>query len=739
MIAASSDQLQIVRTLCRAPIAWLVASVCCATVPAQVSAQAGATRVELGSVEEVIVTAQKRSERLEDVPIIISVLDGKELDQSTLTGIHEVLSREPGMAVGLDGFTNGVRLALRGVTAAGGAFSGASPIAYYLDSIPFGFVRTAYVPDMGAYDLDRIEVLRGPQGTLYGAGGLGGVVRVLTKDPDLSDYEFKTRAALSSVQDGSAGYRSDVAVNIPIVQDRLAMRVVAGYEQIPGWVDQTGYTVSTFPVSGTNGPAGEKDANEGDQRNLRLKLRGELTDQLSLGLSVWNTRTRYGAPLLGDDTNRTPAMHSEPMTTELDAYSFKIDYAAPAFSLSSMSSYLDYSAASSLIAFSDFFGGGASFDTYLWSEVYSQELVLTSQQEGSWRWSAGVFYRNAKDRTDQYTGPRFTYFSDFSEQSAVFGDVGRRFWNDKLEWTLGLRYFYDKVATKSNDNTIPSQADLPLTRIGDSFHATSPRVALTWHPAANLTVYGSYGEGFRSGAPQSPLALNTAPEFPAAKPDTLRNYEIGAKGALLDGRVSFETALYYIDWEDTQQSLSVPLPGNEAVGVLVLANSESVSGLGLDVVLTARPVEGLELGFSYSQNDLTFDQDVFSGGSILFSKGDRLANSPEYTVNPFVTYTFPFGASGYSGRFLADASYISPTNTKKLGDPNGLDGDAIKIARSGFAIEAPKRWSVSLSVDNLTNYQGTPVPGVSTDALRFYTQRVRPRTFNLQFEYLMKK
>jgi iron complex outermembrane recepter protein len=404
-----------------------------------------------------------------------------------------------------------------------------------------------------------------------------------------------------------------------------------------------------------------------------------------------------------------------------------------------MSSYVDYASSSKGAAITGFFGLADTFDTYLWSQVYSQEIVLNSRQEGPWRWSGGLFYRDAEDTTDQFTfGPHLDHFSDFSEQIAVFGEVGRRFW-DQWEWSLGLRYFHDETATQSNDNTIPGQANLPpFTRLGeDSFQALTPRAVLTWHPREDFMVYGTYGQGFRSGAAQTPLALNVAPQFPSVKSDKLHNYEVGAKGDVLGGRLSLETAVYFIDWQDTQQVLQAPVPGVPGVMAVVLANASSASGLGMDVALAFRPLQGLEIGASYSTNDLTFDEDVFSGvpPSLLFSKGDRLDGSPEYTVSPFVAYSFPLGAGGYRGRFSADATYVSPANQKKLGDPNGVDGDPVTLARAGFILEAPRHWNAGLTVDNLNNYQGSAAVLSNVDVFQWFSYRERPRTVNLQFEY----
>jgi iron complex outermembrane recepter protein len=693
-------------------IVWLVTSLSCVGVGAVANAQT----TDVKTLEEIIVTAQKRAERLQDVPISITALSGVELDRSVLASVNEELNRVPGVAISdrdLNG-AGGVSLSIRGVTAAGSAFAGASPIAYYVDSLPFGFVRTAIMPDMGAYDLDRIEVLRGPQGTLYGAGGSGGVVRVLTRDADLDEYEFKARSTLSSVKDGSEGYRGDLAANIPIVQGKLAARAVIGYEKLPGWIDS--------PV--------RDDINEGYQRNLRLKVNAQPTDKLSIGLSAWNTRSDADAMQLADDDYESGALGPQTVEGELDAYNLTVEYQGTAFDFTSMTSYVDYSAFNA-VSFESLL---PDFFTYnwLWSRVYSQEFLLSSNRQGPWRWSAGVFYRDGEDRTHQRTtfGP-FDDFSDFSEQSAVFGEVGRRFWNDKLEWALGLRYFHDNGATKSNDNSFPNQANAPTSRIEDTFEATTPRAVLSWFPNPDLTVYGTYGQGFRSGTQQTPIALNFGPYQPA-KPDKLHNYEVGAKGMLFDQRLAFDVAFYYIDWEDTQQLLNEDVPNSPDNSIYaVLLNATSVSGPGFDIGLTARPLAGLEVSLSYSRNSLEFDEDLLSLGVPVFSKGDRLANSPAETFNPSFAYTFPFGASGLSGQFAGNLYYTSAAFTTRNGAKSEVDSR--RIVQASFAIEAGDRWSVRVYADNLNDY-------VNEDPSIFpeFVARVRPRTIGMQFEYRME-
>src|SRR5687767_1647963 len=169
-------------------VVWVTASV--ATLGGGgIGATLAAENKDVRPLEEIIVTAQKREERLQDVPISISVLSGAELDQLTSDGVLEALERVPGVVATAPMAGSGAQLTVRGVSAGGATFNGSSPIAYYLDSVPFGLVKTAIVPDSNIYDLNRVEVLRGPQGTLYGASAQNGVVRVLTNDANPNEFE----------------------------------------------------------------------------------------------------------------------------------------------------------------------------------------------------------------------------------------------------------------------------------------------------------------------------------------------------------------------------------------------------------------------------------------------------------------------------------------------------------------------------------------------------------------------
>lgn len=676
------------------------------------------------SLEEVVVTAQKREESVQKVPISISVLNGAGLDRNTLPNMSAIFNTVPGVAT-LPSFQAGSsQIIMRGVTANGALANQASTVAYYLDAVPFGFMRSAITPDPNPYDLAQVEVLRGPQGTLYGANALNGVMRVLTKDPDLNEFDLKARALTSSTERGGGNYGGDVAVNVPIVEGKLAARAVLGATDWSGWIDSQR----------------RRNVNDSELRNYRLKLAAQPTDDLSIVLSGWRSDNEFGAPSNADDNNNNRAIHPQPLTQGYDAYSAKIVYDTSAFSLTSMTSYFDYKI-ESFVDVNPLLGVNANLNTNLRSKVFTQEVVATSNASGPWRWTAGGFYRDDKDRFFNYLnaapavlvpGAIRSNFADRSKSYAIYGELTRELLTDRLELTLGGRYFHDDATTQALQQ-IPGQPQVPLTPRGGTHKKSTPRVVLTWHPSDELSLYASYSEGFRSGAPQSQLVTFIVPDLAAARPDTLRNYELGAKGSLFDRRVTFDSAFYYIDWRDPQQTIGII--GQFGIISPANINGTSASGYGVDGSLKARLFEGVTAGLDISWNSLHSDTEVYSGGFLLFRDGQRLAYSPELTAGGSLGYDFAFGQSGFLGQFSASANYISSMTMNEAAASGVLwaRGDAMWNVRTSFTIDMPEHWSVQLFADNLTDEDGSP--GTTRPSRPSFQLRVRPRTVGMQLDY----
>lgn len=686
----------------------------------------GVEKEESTKLEEIVVTAQKREERLQDVPISISVLGGEDLDRSAATGITEALNQVPGVAATeFSAQGGGTYVVIRGVSAGNPVFAGSSAVAYYLDAVPFGFTDSAIAPDANAYDMERVEVLRGPQGTLYGASALNGVVRVLTKDADPSKFEFKARSSVSTTEYGGESYRGDLAVNVPLVSDKVGLRAVVGYEDRGGWIDKPN----------------NKDANDTQPLNLRLKLNAQPTAQLSINASAWRSSTDQGAPSIAPEVKETPVVAAEPVSTDYDAYGLKTTYAFAGFLLSSSTSYLDYTNDSLTTLGGDASPAAAVLQTVIEADTFAQEVNLTSTYVGAWRWSVGGIYRDGKNRNiyklPAFCAPGSPAFctpvsgSTRSDSFALFGEVTHLFLEGRVELTGGLRYFKDRMTHREDSTFLGPGRGLYAQ---PEFDNVSPRVVLSWHPDRDLTLYGSYAEGFRSGSAQGPGI-----PLPPTQPDNLKNYELGMKGNVWDGRLNLNAAAFYTDWRDIQQLTSVLLPGTDDFYVAGLLNGESASGMGFELAATVTPIRGLSLSANVGRNDLTFDADVISGGLVLFAKGSRPNFSPEYTVGASAEYEFPLGSGGYTGRFASSVNRTARQQSRILSGGGATaavhvgEGDTLTIGRATFSIDSPYRWTVTLFAENLNNETGAVINDYDASPNR--SMRIRPRTVGAQFEY----
>jgi outer membrane receptor protein involved in Fe transport len=667
---------------------------------------------------EIVITAQKRSERLQDVPISVSVLTGRKLDSQEIGGVTEALRTVPALGVAGTAQGGATQLSIRGVSSNGATLNGASTVAYYLDGVPFGLVKSSILPDTNAYDLERIEVLRGPQGTLYGANALNGVVRVLTHDADPSALDYKFRTGISTTQGGDISYRGDAAINVPLVQDSLAVRLVAGYEKAGGWIDQPNRNV--------------EDANSSRSRYVRAKLNGH-SGNFEYGLSAWISRITQNSPNYADDAGNQYTTVPLVQKMNFDAYNGTLKYHFPTFTLSSATSYLKFANAGDRDY--TFLAPLQTLFTDIRSKVFTEELLANSSASGDWKWSGGVFYRNAKDILYQtlFVLPAPIDFGDNSKSFAVFGEVTRKFDNDRFEATGGLRYFRDKVTQieRSPQSGDPNQ---PLGFRSDVFKAVTPRAVLTWLPNKNFTAYTSYSQGFRSGFNQSPVVIRTAPEVPPVKADKLSNYEAGLKTNPFGGMLSVDAAVFYIKWKDVVQQVNLPYQG-----VLIAAsiNGPSASGWGTDLAVTVRPVNRLSLGGTFSYSGLTLDAPVItaltsSTSLVVYKKGERLSYSPKYTASAFADYSFPLG-SGFDGVLSGSLNYRSKITGRRIAGGQVLvyESDAPLIARASFTVRTPNHWTATLFVDNATNWD--KLLQAPTDVSQAF--RARPRTFGFQLAY----
>lgn len=665
-------------------------------------------------LEEVIVTAQKREERLQDVPISVGVLTGEYLDSGSSRGVTEVLTQVGGVSV-TENAPGTAQIAIRGVLSAIDA--GTSAVGFYLDETPFSSVNSGRLPDTNAFDLQRIEVLRGPQGTLYGANALSGVVRVITNDADLNDRQVRGRLRGSQTEHGGENFQGDLAVNLPIVPGVLAARAVIGHS------DQSGY-IDTLADGG-------RDANDSEITAYRLKANYQPTDKFSLEFGYNRSEMLNGAENVGFANHTTARTSNQFVRRYLDVYNLTAHLDLSGVSFLSSTSYSDATSSSRLDltpTFPVFSEAG--------SHAFTQEFRAASNLDGPWQWTAGVFYRDSFEHGNtnaQPIIPGAIIVDTDSSSWAAFGELTRPFADDKFNLTFGARYFEDTITQTHIQNLF----NTPVTPRGTvKFDKITWRLVGTYRPNEDLTMYGSVATGFRSGRFQSTAALALFPDLSSVKPDSLITYEVGAKGNLSD-KFAYDIAAYYTDWKDIQQQYAVPLA---TVNVLAFLNAGRASGPGVDATLNYRPIDELRLGFSLGWNDLTLNENLFASAGtppaplLLFRKGGRPNDSPEWTGSFNAEYRTP--AFGGDLELVLTGNYT--ISTKRI--VRALTGstvterfsDSYSLLNTSLGIEGD-RWSLSIFADNLLDEDasvGTPFVGYADESVH-----ARPRTIGVQTNF----
>ncbi len=656
-------------------------------------------------IQEIIVTAQKREERALDVPLSISAFTNNSMREQGAAQLADFLQTAPGVGI-VDGETGVQSIQIRGIN----SVFGDSPVGYYLDELPFSFIGNAAVPDVRTFDVERVEVLRGPQGTLYGDGSIGGTIRVLTADPNLKNLQGDIDLMAMSTEDGADSYAAKGMLNIPIKEDRAALRLVASHEDFGGWIDDI-----------TNGV---KDENDRSIDNYRAKLRLAPTEKLDLVFSAWHTET--------DSLNSTSSLENRTspnsrLVNEVsyDLYSLTARYDFGWARLVSATSWMDFTL-KNLGSF-----GGFPLITDQSQAVRSEELRLTSANDEGFRWTGGLFYRKVERPLKAQV---FTFvldqFSD-SKSYAVFGEGTWPLFDKKLDLTVGLRYFKDD---RVRDDPVDA-ATLALIRtlnpsfsgrVDSSFDTVNPRLNLAWHLRDDWMLYTNVAKGLRTGQVQPVVSLITATLIGRTIPigideETLWSYEVGAKGTFAGGRAALEAAAYYNDWKNLQ--LNAVLDAVSQLSALI--NGGTARTVGAELSLTLQPVDDLSLRLTASHIDAEYTE---SKPGINIRKGDRVTSVPENTASLSATYRWPL-TNSLKGFAYGIAQYTSD-RVDLLN--NAIPSDDYTVVDMRLGVEG-KAWGIYLFGDNLTDENGAI--DVSFLTALGTAPRLRPRSYGVNTSF----
>lgn len=705
---------------------------------------AGAT-----TLDTIIVTATKREVSILDVPQSIQAIGGEELEDLAINNVEDVAALVPNLNIEVDRKYGG-QFNIRGFGDQGRAFASFSTVGIYVDETPLtdGFANL----DSALYDLERVEVLRGPQGTLYGEGSLAGTVRLITNKPDLNEYSAELLARGEMTKDGDPSYRVGGYFNIPISEDIAALRITGSYDDQGGFMD-----AGPFP---TGAPITE-DINERKSSYVRAALKVEPSQAFSFTPSfVYQKNKAAAGPI---DSLALPDLVGysngpDSFQDDLYIYALEAEYDFGPVTLTSSSSYYDRAfdsidddlQANTIISL---FIGPSDFTTQTFTrdtETFTQELRLTSNGEGPFSWLVGGFYRDKDLKEDvlivsptieNIVGDGRTFLLDNTatfEQFAVFGEASYQL-TDKFSVTGGLRWF---------DETAESSLNFGVFDLGVFGFVQNPNItptlsesdvlfkaAATYEASDDLTFYALYSEGYRPGGVNDRVVdiggMLTPTELTALSTygqDETKNYEIGLKSVLFGGRANVNLTLFYIDWTGTQVSAE-PLPG-----VNVVVNASGADSIGIEFDAIAQVTDKLQIGGTFGYASAEISSETASAAGII-PEGAVLPQAPEFSGSIFAEYVHPV-SENIEARFRIDGRYTDDRVNRV--DVVGLPGtplDSYSTVNALVGLEADD-WSLNVYANNLTN-ELAELDGVLFDdgtvgnIVAGYV-RNRPRTIGIQ-------
>jgi len=602
---------------------------------------------------EVVVTAQKRSERLLDVPVAVSALPAQSLVQQNLVTIADYSRRVPGLNVAGSSAagTQMNLISIRGLSTGGGV---GPSVAVTVDDVPFGSnipLAQPVFPDLDPADLSQIEVLKGPQGTLYGAASLGGLIKLITTTPSTTTFSGRAQIEGSHADGGGDGWAGRLSMNVPIIQDRLALRF-SGFRR-----DDPAYITSTYQG------AHFKNSNTLRTEGFRVAGLAQVTDNFTINVShmeqhadgAGDNRIRLHptdySPLFGDFVTVTAPQTSH---TEFKLTQVRGDLELGWAKLSSISAWGKSANASDqdlTTTFSFVFPliypgapAGSTVRLVNASETskFTQEVRLASSGKGPFEWLVGGFYTKEDSNTDQDltvhgpTGGLFAPVASFPlpnayAEGAIFGDLTYHV-TDKFDVQVGGRYAKNWQKFRSDTITPNAAADVfGPTAIGDTEksndHAFTWLVTPRYRFSEDLMAYARIATGYRPGGPNTAFA-----DVPATfGPDKVINYELGAKGRLLDGKLTFDAALFWINWKDIQ------LQASNSLAISFETNGGTARSRGAELGLQFAPGDGWTFGANLAATDAALTENVPppppGGAGLIGPSGMELPYTPKFAAN----------------------------------------------------------------------------------------------------------
>jgi outer membrane receptor protein involved in Fe transport len=767
------------RRLRRGSGAPLLGALVLATGAGAQQAPAGNAGAASGALDDIIVTAEKRSESLEKVPLSIVAYDAEALAETGAQDFSSLAARIPGVTLNSAG-PGRSSYSIRGVASVGG---NAPTTGLYVDETPIlpsgGDGANASIdPDL--FDLARVEVLRGPQGTLYGASSMGGTVRLITNQPNLAKQEGALKVEGSGTEHGGGNYRVDAMYNIPLIQDRAALRVVATYKDFSGFIDreigvwapnpnpQPGFPA--YPVSPAQPTSVIRGVNTEKLYSVRTMLKVAVTDAFTVTPSVWLQDLQAGGPPNYDvPTGQSggPLIQARPFNVS-EAYSDRfllgnitMNYDLGWGSLLSTTSYMhrqEVTPDDETEALEDNIPQGQFVPNVYAPIVTTRELTEELRfafNPAGWAFSGvvGAYFNNANRHyyvnylTPNYDalfrdsptsialfgpGPlsdtNYSQHGDYSpKQSAVFTELNYAI-TSKWKATAGVRWYDLEYTTVRYEDGLSNGG--PSLSTGSAKNTGfNPKAELSFQATEDQLYYISASKGVRPGGVNTSnlAAKGCGQDYGPYQPDSLWNYEAGAKTRWLNGALTVNAAAYYIKWSDVQQGKTLDC------SYQITENAGSAKVHGAELEIQGRIGGHLQLGagVGYTKAVLAADAPSLNGLA-----GQQLENVPRWNGNATAKYIFT-PLPGYDGFARADGLYVGESYPDfDRSDPATFQrAYALLDLRAGITHDA---WEVDLFVNNVLDKQAALSRFISDNYDASTRSRIftnRPRTAGLSLEW----
>ena len=680
-------------------------------------------------IEEIIVTATKRESPLQATALSVGVLTGKDIEQSGVLNVNDFWRSVPSLTVTDQGF-GGNRITIRGLGEEPNGIS-ESMSAVYFDETPINQADGLFTmsPDFNYVDIQRIEVLRGPQGTLFGASSMGGALRIITHEPVIGRRHGLLEGIVSATAHGGDNFEGSIVYNQPM-GEAAAGRFVGYFRDNDGFIDDIGL--------------GKNDINSDRTAGIRASILADLNDRLSiLGRLVYQSRDAggfnfvdpNGKPSLGLATSgdyEVALLSDQYRDTDATVGSLTVEYASSWSDWTFISSWVRYDmdlqidlAEEAQFILGDY---AALYSTTDYEqEAFVQELRVASKPGSAIGWLVGLFYLDQDlPREDEFFldgGSVQIQNSDDSRRDfALFGEVSVPLGEDVMA-TAGARWFDVSKRQSSLLNGISTGFTDVFTNTSYDEDGVTPKLSIDWTVNEALMLYALASKGYRAGGANTPLAVSLCGAPTGYDSDDLWNYEAGIKSSLLNGRMMLNASAFTIDWSEAQAEVDVPTCND-----VYVINAGEASSDGVELEILARLMASWDLRFAVGFNRSEVDKTVPNSG---IPAGAEIPLVPELTAAIASTNRFSF-MGRHEGFFRIDWQYTAETETSLFPQFNVTQDDYHLVnlrlgAHSG-------RWTTTLFADNVFDEQASLLccridGGYSIN---------RPRTVGLRVSFRME-